>query len=270
MPPVTLHCLVHLLPYEYQKQHYPAIHTILYSKPDEPEHYTLTQMMFWASWPYAVWQLSYHFLISVRRRDKIAAGRPTSFTWLRRSFANVWIGRFVLSLPETLQEPAYMMIQYLYALLTMIPCPLYFWSRWTSGIFLSAVFAWSVWNGATYYIDVFGTRFQKELEALKKDVQKWQSVAELSGGALASPPFSPGDLDTKTPGVDAAGLSAAKIIKEDIPALNALVRPGSESDIDKLPGLDGGLTGDKLDPLPVIPKAEVTAEPEKIEMKKDA
>jgi hypothetical protein len=32
-----------------------------------------------------VWQLMYHFLITVRRRDKIAAGRPTSFTWLRKS-----------------------------------------------------------------------------------------------------------------------------------------------------------------------------------------
>src|ERR1700753_3204721 len=181
MPCLTLHCLVHLLPPEYQAKRYPAIYTILYSKPSSPEHYTLPQMMLWASLPYAVWQLSYPFFISVRRRDKILAGRPTSFTWLRRSFANVWIGKVVLSLPEYLQEPAYMLIQYLYALLTMVPCPLWFWSRWASGLFLGSVFAWSVWNGATYYIDVFGTRFQKELEALKKDVAKWQASAEAAG-----------------------------------------------------------------------------------------
>jgi len=195
MPCLTLHCLVHLLPKSYQAKRYPAIYHVLYSEPSSPEHYTLPQMMFWASLPYAIWQLSYHFLISVRRRDKIAAGRPTSFTWLRRSFANVWLGRIVLSLPPALQEPAYMLIQYGYALLTMVPCPLWFWSRWASGAFLSAVFAWSVWNGATYYIDVFGTRFQKELEALKADVARWQNAA--------GPPSS--SADTLLPGGEILG-----------------------------------------------------------------
>ena len=245
MPCVTLHCLVHLLPKEYQAKRYPAIHTVLYSDKTSPEHYSLGQMMFWASFPYAVWQLSYHFLISVRRRDKIAAGRPTSFTWLRRSFANVWIGKFVLSLPEVLQEPAYMLIQYLYALLTMVPCPLWFWSRWASGIFLSAVFAWSVWNGATYYIDVFGTRFQKELELLKKDVAKWQSTGISNG--LASPLLSPHDLDVKTPGLNAAAASMAQLAKQPIIELSKL--NGDESK-ELLPGLDGGIGTDSVEMKP--------------------
>lgn len=37
-----------------------------------------------------------------------------------------------------------------------------------------------MYNGAVYYIDVFGVRFQKELEALKKDVAKWQLSPELA------------------------------------------------------------------------------------------
>lgn len=68
-----------------------------------------------------------------------------------------------------------MLIQYCYALLTMVPCPLWFWNRWLSGAFLSAVFIWSVYNGANYYIDFYGTRFQRELDQLKKDVAKWQA-----------------------------------------------------------------------------------------------
>jgi hypothetical protein len=132
-------------------------------------------MALWSSVPYAIWQLSYHFLITVRRRDKIAAGRPTSFTWLRKSYSKKWIGKLVLSLPQSLQEPAYMLIQYLYALLTMVPCPLWFWYRWASATFLMAVFTWSVYNGATYYIDVFGKRFQNELEKMKKEVAQWQN-----------------------------------------------------------------------------------------------
>lgn len=181
MPCVTLHCLVHLISDDYQSVRFPAIYTIRTSLPTSPEHYTLPQMMLWATIPYAFWQLTYHLFITVRRREKIAAGRPTSFTWLRRSYAPTILGKFVLSLPNSMQEPAFMGIQYVYACITMIPCPLWFWSRWASGLFLTFVFIWSVYNGATYYIDVFGKRFQKELEALKRDVAKWQGSPEIDG-----------------------------------------------------------------------------------------
>lgn len=117
-------------------------------------------------------------MITIRRREKIAAGRPTSFTWLRKSYAKNFLGRLVLSLPDILQEPAFMGIQYAYALLTMLPCPLWFWYRWASSAFLMAVFTWATYNGATYYIDVFGKRMEKELLALKKEVQRWQGTPE--------------------------------------------------------------------------------------------
>ena len=178
MPCATLHCLVHLLPEELQLEKFPAIHTIKYSPSTSPEHYSLGAMMVWATVPYAAWQLSYHFLITVRRKDKIAAGRPTSFTWLRKSYAKNFLGKFVLSLPEALQGPAFMLIQYGYAILTMIPCPLWFWYRWASATFLMVVFTWATYNGATFYIDVFGRRMEKEFEALKKEVAKWQTTPE--------------------------------------------------------------------------------------------
>ncbi|KAJ4357318.1 uncharacterized protein N0V89_001893 [Didymosphaeria variabile] len=175
MPCATLHCVVHLLSPEYQRQAYPAVWAIRNADPDSPHRYGLAQMMLWATLPYAVWQMSYHFGITVRRREAIAAGRPTSFTWLRKSYAKNFLGRFVLSQPAYLQEPAFMMIQYCYAVLTMVPCPLWFWSRWASGLFLIVVFIWSTYNGANYYIEVYSKRFQKELEQLKKDVSKWQN-----------------------------------------------------------------------------------------------
>jgi hypothetical protein len=175
MPPVTLHCIVHLTSAEFLKERFPAVYTIKFSAADSPEHYSLGAMLIWATVPYAVWQLSYHFFITVRRREKITAGRPTSFTWLRKSYAKTYIGKAVLSLPEALQEPAFMLIQYSYALLTILPCPLWYWYRWASATFLMVVFSWSVWNGANYYMDVFGKRFQKELEQMKRDVAKWQT-----------------------------------------------------------------------------------------------
>jgi hypothetical protein len=44
-----------------------------------------------------------------------------------------------------------------------------------------AVFVWSIYNGATYYIDIFGKRFQNELEQLKRDVTKWQASPDIAG-----------------------------------------------------------------------------------------
>jgi hypothetical protein len=187
MPCVTLHCLVHLLSPEYQAERFPAIYAIKNSPPNSQTHYSLFAMTLWSTIPYAIWQLSYHFLITVRRREKIAAGRPTSFTWLRKSYSKVWIGKIVLSLPNSLQEPAFMGIQYLYAVLTMLPCPLWFWYRYASASFLMAVFCWSVYNGATYYIDVFGKRFQNELEAMKREVQKWQTSPDMMTSPLMTP-----------------------------------------------------------------------------------
>lgn len=187
MPPVTLHCLVHLTSPAFLQERFPAIYAIKHSPPDSKDHYSLWAMMIWASVPYAIWQLTYHFLITVRRREKIAAGRPTSFTWLRKSYSKAWIGRLVLSLPDPLQEPAFMLVQYTYALSTMVPCPLWFWYRWASATFLLSVFVWSVYNGATYYIDVFGKRFQIELEQLRRDVAKWQSSPDLSISPLPTP-----------------------------------------------------------------------------------
>ncbi|PGH14919.1 hypothetical protein AJ79_02782 [Helicocarpus griseus UAMH5409] len=188
LPPATLHCLIHMTPTEMLLERFPAVYSIKFSEPGSPEHYSLAAMMIWATVPYAVWQLSYHFLITVRRREKIAAGRPTSFTWLKKSYAKAWIGKLVLSLPESLQSVAFMIIQYSYALLTILPCPLWLWYRWASAAFLMVVFSLSIHNGATYYIDVFGKRFQKELEQLQKDVAKWQSSPE---NGSTSPVFTP-------------------------------------------------------------------------------
>ncbi|KAK5697434.1 hypothetical protein LTR97_007572 [Elasticomyces elasticus] len=195
MPCATLHVLVHLISPEVQLAKFPAVHTIKYSLPDAPEHYQLRDMILWATLPYAFWQLSYHFLITVRKRSKIAAGRPTSFTWLRRSYRGNFLGKFVLSCPESMQESVFMGIQYAYALLTMLPCPIWFWYRWASAGFLMLFFTWASWNGATYYIDVFGKRMEKELDSLRKEVARMAKSPELSGQSPFTSPNGPAGMD---------------------------------------------------------------------------
>jgi hypothetical protein len=192
-------------------------------------------MTLWSTIPYAVWQLLYHFLITVRRREKIAAGRPTSFTWLRKSYSKAWIGKLVLSLPESLQESAFMLIQYTYAVLTMLPCPIWFWYRYASATFLLAVFCWSVYNGATYYIDVFGKRFQNELEAMRREVQKWQNSPDMMTSPLM------------TPKVD-GGVELGAVLESDAEQENH----SRSRSVDKIPllsegGLSSGIDGGAKD-----------------------
>lgn len=212
MPCATLHCIVHLLPPEEQQQRFPALWVVKNSPPGSPTAYAnILSMLAWSTIPYAVWQLTYYFFITVRRREKIAAGRPTSYTWLRKSYAQTWIGRFVLRMPgAALQEATFMLIQYLYAVLTMLPCPLWFYSRWASAGFLMVVFVWSVYNGSTYYIDVFGKRFQRELESLRSEVAKWQSSSDLPGAGEAQSP-----LLTPVPAPDAGDDNNSKRLAEE-------------------------------------------------------
>lgn len=234
MPPVTLHCLVHLTPPEIQLARFPGIYAIAQSSPESAVHYSLLGMMTWSSVPYAVWQLSYHFFITIRRREKIAAGRPTSFTWLRRSYAKTWIGRLILGLPEQLHEPAFMLTQYLYALGSMLPCPIWFWYRWPSALFLLSLFVWSIYNGATYYIDVFGTRFQKELEQMKKDVAKWQTSPDAFSSPLMTPKAEDGSVTPQQRQItdSANGKSGHKRSEsiDQIPMLDAQHEGSSETE----------------------------------------
>ncbi|EGX92586.1 hypothetical protein CCM_03959 [Cordyceps militaris CM01] len=233
MPCATLHCLVHLYPQERLRDRFPAIWAIKTAEPGSATAYAnIVSMLAWSTIPYTLWQLSYYFFITVRRREKIAAGRPTSFTWLRRSYARTWIGKLVLSMPSALQEPTFMMIQYVYAVLTMLPCPLWFISRYASTFFLLVVFSWSIYNGSTYYIDVFGKRFQKELEAMKAEVVKWQTSPELM---LTSPLMQPqtesaiADFQSKK----ASGISSPR--PSAVTARDAMARTAS---LDRIPLLD--------------------------------
>lgn len=240
MPCATLHCMVHLLDPELQRTRFPAVYVIKHSPPGSPTAYAnIVSMLAWSTVPYAVWQLAYYFLITVRRREKIAAGRPTSFTWLRKSYAKGWLGKTVLSLPDSLQEPAFMLIQYSYAVLTMLPCPLWFYSRWASAAFLMVVFVWSVYNGSTYYIDVFGKRFQKELEAMKAEVAKWHVGPEGVVSPLMTPLAEMPQSEEAT-GKDAEETAHAETLGniDSIPLLNEerQVRAGRSSGVDT----DGG------------------------------
>ena len=184
-PPAVCHTLVHILPRDaafYER--FPAM--------ERAFDVGYWQSMLAASVFYFVWQVLYYVFIQVRRQEKIRAGRPTSFTWLLKSYRKTWIGKLVLWLPEPLQPFGFMATQFVYALITMAPCRIWLHHRYMSAAFLTAIFSWSVWNGANYYARISAARdsFQQELERLREEVAAMDSHA---GSSPATPALLPKD-----------------------------------------------------------------------------
>ncbi|KAK6205393.1 uncharacterized protein RJT21DRAFT_117867 [Scheffersomyces amazonensis] len=191
MPPVTMFVLTHEMPIEHIKVRYPAIASI--------DNWDFFSGIFWTSVYYTIWQVSYHFFITIRKRDKIAQGKVTSFTYLKNKNKNTALGRFVNSLPYTwAQVVAFSLIQFFYQILAMMLCPIWFRYKHACGAFVTFIFVWASYNGATYYIDVFGKRFEKEVSKLKDEIKNLQQENEkLQYSPINRPQPSPEDINLK-------------------------------------------------------------------------
>lgn len=184
MPPITIFVLVHETPKEYIAKNYPAIAQV--------ESWNFVNGIIVTSIYYTIWQVSYHYFITVRRKEQIAKGRVTSFTYLKKKNSLTALGRFVNGLPYTwMQVTAFTLIQFFYQILTMLPCPLWFKYKHLCGAFVLFIFAWSAYNGATYYIEVFGKRFEKEVATLKLEINDLQQQISRHEAERSTPSFSP-------------------------------------------------------------------------------
>ena len=67
------------------------------------------------------------------------------------------------------------------------PAILFIHSAFASSVFLVVIFSVSAWNGATFYVEVFGRKFERELERLRKEME----LASASGTSLASTAATP-------------------------------------------------------------------------------
>lgn len=130
---------------------------------------------------YMIWQGLYWKFVLINNRKKIESGqRTTSFSFLLHDKRGL-IGRKLAALKPEYREPSFMAGQLVYALLTEIPAVflLYDSSFW-SGAFLLFIFSVSVWNGGGFYIEVFGRKFERELEALRKELAEATSHSSAS------------------------------------------------------------------------------------------
>ncbi|KAF9535064.1 hypothetical protein CPB83DRAFT_227326 [Crepidotus variabilis] len=132
---------------------------------------------------YLIWQLLYWKFLMVDRAAKIKSGqRTTSFSYLLNDKRS-GIGRALSKVPEAYRVASFMGGQFLYAIITELPAVflLYKSSTW-SAIFLLIIFSVSVWNGGGFYIEVFGRKFERELEALRKELAEASSRSNSDVG----------------------------------------------------------------------------------------
>ncbi|KAN0062087.1 hypothetical protein ACQY0O_005604 [Thecaphora frezii] len=167
-PPFVFMTLVHFAPRREAEVRYPALKGL-----DRLDGYT----SFWFNVSiYLVWQLLYYELIVIRKKQKIETGqRINSFSTMAKG--NGPVANLLGRASPNRREPAFMLLQFVYTILTTLPAPLLlFPSSRASAVFFLGILTISVWNGASYYVEVFGRRFEKELLELRREVEVMQST----------------------------------------------------------------------------------------------
>ncbi|KAI0774013.1 hypothetical protein C8Q74DRAFT_1200643 [Fomes fomentarius] len=142
---------------------------------------------------YLIWQLLYWKYVLIDRRAKVQSGqRITSFTWMLNDKRGA-IGRTLARIPPEHREISFMTGQFVYSIVMELPAVfLLYDSAFWSSAYILFLFAVCAWNGGGFYIEVFGRKFERELEALRKELAEVTARSERSSPTLG--PQSDDDL----------------------------------------------------------------------------
>lgn len=207
-PPLVFSVIRHNYPGA--KERFPALKDVPHLKP--------VQALLLSGIVYLIWQLLYWKFVFINRRTKIQSGqRTTSLTYLLNDKRGV-IGRALQATSPQRREVYFMAGQFVYSIVTELPAVfLLYDSKIASDIFLVLIFAVSVWNGGGFYVEVFGRKFERELEALRKELAEVSARSERSSPTLD--PQSDDELSTVAGSPDMNGEAASPEISiADVPS----------------------------------------------------
>lgn len=175
MPTCTMYIIQHGISESLKLARFPA------ASMTASRSWDLKKNIIWTSFYYLTWQSLYHYFITLRKSKKIKAGeRITSFEYLTtHQFKDLW----VVKLPSPWPMVIYTIAQYFYQLSTMLLCGIWFHHRLAAAGFLSSIFLCAAHNGATYYIDIYGKRFEKEVDKLRNEVLSLQQQLKTSSNS---------------------------------------------------------------------------------------
>ncbi|GAA5925369.1 glycerophosphocholine acyltransferase [Sporobolomyces koalae] len=180
-PPFVFTVIRHYYPKEEALRRYPAM--------GELPHLNSWHAMLISMSVYAFWQIAYYHFVIQLRANKIKEGRATSFTFMVNDKKRL-IGKIAAKVPEGYKESAFMGGQAIYTIVTLLPPVLVLYdSKFWSDVYLLFLFGVSVWNGASFYMEVFSRKFEKELLALRKEFEQQQAL--LARYSTNPPPLTP-------------------------------------------------------------------------------
>lgn len=171
IPPIAMYVIYWALDENFKLERFPgAMHTTI----------NLKFNIIWTSIYYLIWQILYHYFITLRKSKKIKSGqRMTSFEYLtKHQFKDLWC----VKLPAPLPMLIYTVLQYFYQLFTMLLCVIWLRYRLAALIFLFVIFLVASYNGATYYIDIYGKHFENQLVKLKQELEILQDELKTYKG----------------------------------------------------------------------------------------
>ncbi|PWO00282.1 hypothetical protein FA09DRAFT_314887 [Tilletiopsis washingtonensis] len=168
-PPLVFMTIRHYIPNA--EQTYPALKGL-----DRLDGYT----SFWMNLGvYIVWQGLYYEFIVLRKAAKVKSGeRINSYSTL--SSGKGAVANLLSKASEPRREWAFMLLQFVYTIVCTLPAPLLFYQSATaSATFLLGLLTLSIWNGASYLVEVTFRRFERDLIKLQREVQTAQEMAQL-------------------------------------------------------------------------------------------
>ncbi|KAF9290974.1 hypothetical protein BGZ68_005561 [Mortierella alpina] len=130
---------------------------------------------------YLSWQIAYYIFVVVKQKEKIKAGkRVTSYTWLLNDPKGGMISKAAHTFGEQYSIVTFMGMQLIYTFVTCLFALLIYRSFRLNTVFLVGLFLVSVWNGASYYMEVFSKQYEKQLSKLAAEVSSAVAANQLA------------------------------------------------------------------------------------------
>lgn len=145
-----------------------------------------------------IWQALYYIIVYIHQREKITSGtRVTSYTWLVREGENrnTLLFKVVDFYGPKHRLKMYMLVQLIYTVVTLLPVNLVWNSQYLHTGLILSMFAMCVWNGSTYYVDVFSQSYAKSIQRIHRDLLLQQTTSTASDSTGVHTPAEDGYED---------------------------------------------------------------------------
>jgi len=126
--------------------------------------------------PYIIWQILYYIKVEVLSSHK---NRMTSVKWLLHGEKKGFIAKMsMVPFGENHIHLGFILMQFVYTTLTMLVVPFLWYNRVYHVIFIIIMTLISLWNGATFYFDVFSKKYMENLEQKEKKISELKKEIE--------------------------------------------------------------------------------------------